>query len=124
MALLLQRREGGMLLATPAEFWPDPQLVEAEEAGYPATIGPSIMDTMPLPTETDPEAFCEVLIIDLSLEALLHLRKWESVPAPDLLVTATFSGTPADNLSPAVEHLKRSRILWIDTQRRPGSRTT
>ena len=64
MALLLQRREGGMLLATPAEFWPDPQLVEAEEAGYPATIGPSIMDTMPLPTEADPEAFCEVLIID------------------------------------------------------------
>ena len=56
LAVLLQRREGGMLLAVPADFWPDAALTEAEAGGYVSVIGPSILDTLLHPSGDDAES--------------------------------------------------------------------
>ena len=114
LAVLLQRREGGMLLAVPADFWPDAALAEAETGGYVSMIGPSILDTLLHPSGDDAESTSEVLIIDLSLDVLASLRKVDMLSDEELATAMTFSGVRLDDSHPEVEELKKARTLWLD----------
>ena len=114
-AVLLQRREGGMLLAILADFLPDAAMTEAEAGGYFSVIGPVFPDALLHPSGDDAESTSEVLVIGLSLYALVKLRKADMLSDEEMETVMTFSGVPLDNSHPEVEEWKEARTLGLDS---------
>ena len=94
-AIPLARRDGGLLVALPAEFRDSSALVEAETSGFPGLLGPYLVTTAPLlgaanrPLVTTTQVL--VLDLDLSEAPVESIGPMGDEPTPDGVTFVPFS---------------------------------
>lgn len=85
MAIPLQARSGGLLLAVPEPFLDNDMLLDAAMESHDGVLGPSQEFTSDLCEEDDENTIvnlgrsCSVIVVDVSDEALAHLEDYDPV---------------------------------------------
>ena len=116
LAVLLQRRPGGLLLCIPENALMDFYAQEAEEAHYANILGPAILETVKIPGDIgEMDISISAWILDLSNQAYENLDKIETLRSADTIPQdmLVFNADPAMYAVPTGASLQLARTSWM-----------